>query len=45
MDMIEFLAHGGHDHGPAPGLVALLVALVVVAVLLAASALVRRMRS
>jgi predicted metal-binding membrane protein len=43
--MVEHLAHAGHDHGPAPGGVALLVALAVLAVMLAASALVRRMRS
>jgi hypothetical protein len=43
--VIEFLAHAGHDHGAAPGSVALLVALAALAVVLAASALVRKIRS
>ncbi|MGQ0573425.1 MAG: hypothetical protein ACT4RN_04370 [Pseudonocardia sp.] len=42
--MIEFLADAGHDHGPAAGVVALLVALAVLAALLVGSAVVRRGR-
>jgi hypothetical protein len=45
MGMIEFLAHGGHDHGSSPATVALMVALIVVTAVLAASAVVRKMRS
>jgi len=42
---VPAMAHGGNDHGLAPGVVALLVALVVTAAPLAASAVVRKMRS
>ncbi|HEX6336891.1 MAG TPA: hypothetical protein VFZ85_08055 [Jiangellaceae bacterium] len=38
------LAHAGHDHGPDPALVALLVALAVLAILVAGTAL-RRARA
>jgi predicted metal-binding membrane protein len=44
-EMAGHLAHTGHDHGPAPGVTALVVALAVLAALLAGSEVVRRMRS
>ena len=41
---MQVLAHGGHSHGPDPAVVSLLVALIVLGVLAAATA-VRRARS